>query len=59
MNLHIVSTTDGRFLGHEFQDIFPLVLGAYQFIPDDPPMPIGGGLWRFSNSNYSIDAKEV
>lgn len=60
MKLQIVSTTDGKFLGHEFEDVFPIALTPdFGFSPDRAPFPIGPAVWRFANSNYVIDAKEV
>jgi len=60
MRLQIISTTDGRFLGHEFEDVFPIQLTPDTlFAPDHPAAQIAPATWRFANSNYVIDAKEV
>ena len=59
MKLRIIGTTDGQFLGHEFTDKFPIILGGSTFSPDTVPQPLGGNAWRFHNSNYQIDAEEV
>lgn len=59
MKLQIISTTDGKFIGLEFNDKFPIKLGDIEFTPDSTPIQIGNKTWRFFNSNYSIDTKEV
>lgn len=59
MKYIILTTSDGRFLGREFEDNFPIMLGDYKFLPDFAPILISDKIWRFYNSNYSIDAKEA
>lgn len=59
MNLVITNTTDNKYLGLKFQDIFPIKIGDTEFTPDYPPISLGKMTWRFYNSNYSIDAKEI
>lgn len=59
MIFKIISTTDNKFLGIEFEDVFPVVLNGYEFSPDYKPIDLGNKTWRFFNSNYSIEAKET
>jgi len=59
MNMQIVSTTDGNYVGEVISNLYPIMLDGVQFIPDRPMKLVGDGLWRFSNSNYSIDAQEI
>ena len=60
MNLTIIGTTDGRFVGSEFDGALPIVLGGYfEFHPDKPPVQIAPKVWRFANSNYVVDTKEI
>jgi hypothetical protein len=55
----ITSTTNGAFLGHEFNDAFPIILpNGSLFIPDSVSI-LPSGESRFSTSNFIIDAKEV
>lgn len=58
-NFKIISSTDNQFLGHIFQDTSPIFLGDRSFIPDNSPIQISSKIWRFFNSNYSIDAQEA
>jgi hypothetical protein len=59
MKVQIISTTDSQFLGHVFDDeTIPVILpGDFEFVPDAPPMPIGGVIKRYYNANYSIDVQ--
>jgi len=54
----IISSTDNKFLGYTFDDTLPIILGDFVFTPDNK-LPLGGSSWRFYNSNYSIDSKEM
>ena len=56
--MQIVTTTDGRFIGRQFDPAEPLVLDGFQFVPDKV-QPLPGGMVRLSNSNYVIDAKDI
>ena len=53
----IISTTDGKFLGEEFNDSFPILLGEIEFNPTNK-LIIEQGIYRYYNSNYSIDVVE-
>ena len=58
--LHVITrSTDGQHLGQEFEDTEAIVLSGSPFIPDAPKVNLGGGAWRFYNSNYSFDTQEV
>jgi hypothetical protein len=59
MKAHIVASTDNKFLGVDVAIGGPITLGDFEFIPDNPPISLGDGAWRLSNSNYSIDIQEV
>ena len=56
--MQIVNTTDGRFIGREFDPGAPMVFDGFSFTPDKG-QPLPGGMVRLSNSNYVIDAKEI
>ena len=56
--MQIVNTTDGRFIGREFDPGAPMVFDGFSFTPDKV-QPLPGGMVRQSNSNYVIDAKEI
>jgi len=59
MILKIISTTDGRFVGHEFTlGDNPIVLSPDVSIPVYFTIPIVGG-YRVGNSNYIIDTQEA
>ena len=55
----ITSTTDGRFLSQIFAEPFPILLEDWVFNPDKLPVQLSEKLWRFSNTNYSIDAERI
>lgn len=59
MQVRVIDTTDGQFLGEEFDsEDRPIVFDDdVQFYPDRV-IPIPGGL-RFASSNYIIDTREV
>ena len=59
MKHEITHSTDDQFLGHKFDDTEPIVLNGSLFSPDKPKLSLGNGEWRFYNSNYSLDTKEV
>lgn len=56
--MQIVNTTDGRFIGYQFDPSQPMVFDGFSFAPDKV-LAQPGGLVRLSNSNYVIDAKEI
>lgn len=57
--MKIVETTDGRFLGREFDETLPIVLDkGTVFVPDKVELLPDNGK-RFSNSSYVIDTIEV
>lgn len=56
--MQIVNTTDGRFIGRQFDPSQPMVFDGFSFAPDKV-LAQPGGLVRLSNSNYVIDAKEI
>jgi len=49
----IIETTDNRFIGTEFDDRKPIVLDGFVF-DSTQKQDLGGGLIRYSNSNYVI-----
>lgn len=54
----IMETTDGQFVGMEFDPDEPIVLDGSEFVPDKVQhFPDGSS--RYSNSNYVIDVQEV
>jgi len=59
MKFRIIASTDNRHLGTEFIDNFPVLLDDSFFSPDGPPMHLEDEMWRFFNSNYSIDTIEA
>lgn len=59
MKLRITDSTDKKNLGQEITDTFPVQLSGYEFMPDGLPIKLGANEWRFFNSNYSIDTREV
>jgi hypothetical protein len=59
MQLEIITTTDGRFIGHVIDTTpRPIVLDAADLFWPDRIWQIAPGVWRLANSNYVIDAKE-
>ncbi len=54
----IIETTDGMFIGMEFDPAQPLILNGAEFVPDKI-IPIGDGMFRYANSSYVIDVKEI
>jgi hypothetical protein len=57
----IIHTTDAQHLGLIIEDVFPLKFSddGTWFVPDDAPLYLGYGMWRFSNSNYNLDVQEM
>ena len=59
MKMQIVNSTDGRYLGHEFDsEDNPIRLGGDVFVAVEKTMPIPGGV-RFINTSYIIDTVEI
>lgn len=59
MMMQIVYTTDGRYLGHEFDSADnPIRLDGDVFVAVEKTMPIPGGV-RFINTSYIIDTVEI
>lgn len=56
--MQVVTTTDGRFIGYQFDPEEPMVFDGFVFTPDKVVQQLDG-LTRLSNSNYVIDAKEL
>lgn len=57
--MSITATTDGKFLGHEFDSADnPIVLDDDVAVAVDRTLPLPDGI-RFVSSNYIIDAREV
>lgn len=54
----IIATTDGKFIGMEVDPSLPLILDGVEFVPDKI-IPISEGVYRYANSNYVIDVKEI
>jgi hypothetical protein len=53
----IVETTDGKFIGHTFDCEAHCLSDGSDFVPTHT-QDLGGGLVRYSNSNYVILTKE-
>ena len=59
MKMQIVNSTDGRYLGHEFDsEDNPIQLDEGVFVFVEKTMPIPGGV-RFINTSYIIDTVEI
>ena len=56
--MQVVTPTDGRFIGYQFDPEEPMVFDGFVFTPDKVVQQLDG-LTRLSNSNYVIDAKEL
>lgn len=56
--MQIVNTTDGRFIGRQFDPDKPMLFDGFRFTPDKVQAQ-PDGVVRLSNSNYVIDAKEI
>lgn len=60
MQLEIITTTDGRHVGRQFDSTDrPIHLDADEDFMPDRVWQIAPGMWRLANSSYIIDAKEV
>lgn len=59
MIVQITATTDGRYIGHEFDSADnPIRLGGDVFVFVEKTMPLPDGV-RFINTSYIIDTVEV
>ena len=59
MIVQITATTDGRYLGHEFDSADnPIRLGDDVFVFVEKTVPLSDGV-RFINTSYIIDTVEV
>lgn len=56
--MQIIGSTDGKFIGRVFDPEQPLVLNGVVFVADRVAQ-VSNGVFRFSNSNYVIDVKEI
>ena len=54
----IISTTDGKFVGMEFDPSQPIILDGSEFMPDKV-QNFPDGTSRYSNSSYVIDVQEA
>ena len=54
----IIETTDGKFIGLEFEEADGVLLDGVPFHPDKVT-EVGDGIVRYANSNYVIDAKGI
>lgn len=59
MTLKITSTTDGKFLGYEFERNFPIILPNGSIFSPDYIVTLPSGELRLITSNFIIDVKEV
>ena len=59
MIVQITATTDGRYIGHEFDSADnPIRLGDNVFVAVEKTMPLPDGV-RFINTSYINDTVEV
>ena len=59
MIVQIISTTDGKYIGEKADVSKPIVSpDGINFAPTKV-QDLGGGYYRYSNSSYVIDCKEV
>jgi hypothetical protein len=62
MTLKITSTTDGKYIGHEFvchgEKCIIHLSDDLDFLPDQI-IEIGENQWRLANSNYVLDCEKV
>lgn len=54
----IMHSTDGKFVGLIFDPDEPILLDSILFIPDYIT-EIGSHMYRYSNSNYILDVREI
>ena len=58
MIVQVVSTTDGKYVGDTFDTDEDVSNGGIQWYPDKF-QDLGGGYYRYSNSNYVIEVKDI
>lgn len=58
-NFKIISTTNGAFLGYEFEDTYPVVLPNGSLFYPEYISTLPSGELRLITSNFIIDVKEV
>jgi hypothetical protein len=56
--MQIIGSTDGKFIGLVFDPEQPLILNGAVFVADQVDR-VSVGIFRFSNSSYVIDVKEI
>lgn len=60
MLLEVINTTDGRHIGHRFDNTDRAIrLSSDEWFAPDRTWLIAPNMWRLANSNYILDAKEV
>jgi len=62
MTLQITQTTDGKYVGNSITFVdqsTPIEVGEDLEFQVEKVLDLGGGAWRFSNSNYIMDCVEV
>ena len=59
MIVQVVNTTDGKYIGNIFDTDTPNVSSdGIQWHPDKFQV-LGGGYYRYSNSNYVVEVKDI
>lgn len=56
---HIIETTDGKYIGLQFENIEDLELPDGCTFKAAKVQEVSGGLTRYSNTNYIILTKEI
>jgi hypothetical protein len=54
----IISSMDNKFLNKEIVDTQPIILDDFEFFVYQK-IRISESIWRFANSNYSIDIEVI
>lgn len=57
MIVQVVNTTDGKYIGEIFDTDTPDI-SSIQWHPDVFQV-LGGGYYRYSNSNYVVEVKDI
>ena len=59
MIVQVISTTDGKYIGEKADVSKPIVSpDGVNFVPTKV-QDLGGGYYRYSNSNYVIEVKAI
>lgn len=59
MIVQVINTTDGKYIGEKADVSKPITSpDGINFVPTKV-QDLGGGYYRYSNSNYVIECKEV